>query len=125
MDYETMLFKVRFDCERIPKFMRRWATKRFMELRSKACDVFNEHISEVNEEWNRTGKKASFGPHIEDINPEYGLFVFDRIQPKLDYYVNRKSGPIGIFVGKDVDLYGTVKWIKGSKITLWILPVTQ
>lgn len=125
MDYETMLFKVRFDCERIPKFMQGWATKQFMELRNKACDVFNEHISEVNEEWYRTGKKASFGPNIEDINPEYGQFIFDRIQPKLNYHVNRKSGPIGIFVGKDGDLYGTVKCIKGSKITLWMLPVTQ
>lgn len=125
MDYETVLFKARFDCERIPKFMQPYVTKRFMELRSKACDVFNEHISEVNEEWDKTGKKASFGPYIEDINPEYGQFIFDRIQPQLNYHVNGKSGAVGIFIGKDGNLYGTVKWIKGSKITLWMLPVTQ
>lgn len=55
----------------------------YVKGRSKACDVFNEYIGEVNEEWDKLGKPASSGSYVEDINPEYSQFVRDSFKQRF------------------------------------------
>lgn len=122
MNYEEVLFKARFYCEHIPNFMQRYATKRFMKLRSAAANIFNNFIDEVNSEWDKTGEEAGLG---SGFNPKYAKLIKDRIQPIIDKDINSRSGAVCIFIGDDCDLHGRIKFIKDSKISLGLIPIEK
>lgn len=119
MDYETMRFKARFYFENIPYTMRNVAKREFIRVRDEAATIFNDCIDEVNSEYDLTGKKAYLGEDpTGDFNPEYVQFIINRIQPKIDALVNSKEAFCEVYIGENGDLYGRVKKIEGSKITL-------
>lgn len=118
-----MLFKAKFTYENVPEFIQPLIADLFMKTRNMAVKVFNEHIDEVNAEWNLTGEKASFGKFIEDINPKYEKLLIDRIQPYIDERINKRNKVVEVYIGEYGDLYGRVKAFKGSKITLSLFPV--
>lgn len=116
-EYRTVYFKVFYHFERVPRFMRDRMKKEYMKNRSEVVEIFNEHIDRVNEEWKSTGKPAAFGEYIEDINPEYSKFIFDRIQPYINV-ANELFPYCKYKIDKFGDIVGYIPFIKKSKI--WI-----
>lgn len=111
----TMKFNVEVHYEGVPKFaIHPMLDSLYIEARNEAAVVFNEHISTVNDEWDETGKPASFGRHLEDVNPEYIAFIRERIQPEIDKVIDGSS--IGIRIGDTGDLEGYIRDFPKSKI---------
>lgn len=110
-------FKCFYHYENIPKIMFKSMKKWFMKNRQEAVDIFREHIGLVNNEWRLTSKPFTFGEYLEDINPEYIMFVQNKIQPHLDLF-NKHFMLYEYKIDEYGDLVGHVKLLKNSK--LWI-----
>lgn len=117
-DYETVLFKMRFHMENIPKLLQEGAKKEFLKARNACAPIFNDMIGGVNKEWDHTGKPAAFGPNYEDINPEYVEFISERIQPRFDEAARRLWLRVWITFDKYGDLIGYIPQLRDSKI--WV-----
>lgn len=107
---EETLYTVMYHFENVPEWMK-------PIIENEAARAVNGMYSEINSEWDKTGKPASFGDYFEDINPEYAAFINSRIQPILDKKVNKNlifrmvSGPYG-------DIEMTIRGLKKSRV--WI-----
>ena len=94
-------------------------TRIFMENYNPFTEVFNKEISKINEAWDETGKDASFGEYVEDINPEYIEFIRSNEKIKagfrnLNRQLSKQYCPIIYFIdddgcisakARDMDLY--------------------
>lgn len=117
-DYETVIYKMYFHMENVPKLFQEGAKKEFLKARNVCAPIFNDMIGDVNKEWGRTGKPATFGPNYEDINPEYVEFISERIQPRFDEVAQRLWLRVWITFDKYGDLIGYMPQVRDSKI--WV-----
>lgn len=117
-DYDTLMYKMYFHMENVPKLFQEGAKKEFLKARNACAPIFNDMIGDVNKEWDLTGKPASFGSHYEDINPEYVEFISERIQPHFDEAARRLWLRVWITFDKYGDLIGYMPQVRDSKI--WV-----
>lgn len=110
-------YKVYYNYENVPTVLKPVIRMLYIKYRSEAVKAVNGMYSELNSEWDKTGKDAGFGPYLEDINPEYEQFINSHVQPIIDRRVN-KNRIFRIVSGRYCDLEMTVKGIKGSRV--WI-----
>lgn len=121
-DYETMKVGVTFHYENVPDILKGLVKSVFMATREVAARIFNARIGSINDEWDKTGKPASFGKYIEDVNPEYVEFIRERCQPAFD----EALGPdpiVRIIFDEYGDLCGTLPRFEGSKIWITLQPI--
>lgn len=109
--------KVEYIYENVPPILRNIMAKAYMRDRDKIVAIFNEHIAEVNSEWDLIGKPSAFGEYIEDINPEYVRFVITRIQPYIDQ-ANKNFKLCKFKLDKYCDIVGYIPEIEGSKLSI-------
>ena len=81
-------------------------TRIFMNNYNPFTEVFNKEIGKINEEWDETGKEASFGEYVEDFNPEYIEFIRanEKIRSGFRYLnrqLNKELCPIFYFIDDD------------------------
>ncbi len=111
--------EVKYIYENVPSILRNVMANDYMRDRDKIVEIFNEHIDEVNSEWNLTGKPAAFGEFIEDMNPEYTQFVNERIQPYIDR-ANENFKLCNFKLDDHCDIVGYIPAIEGSKLSIRI-----
>ena len=87
--HKTVYCEVFYHYERVPIIFRKLMRTKFMKNRNEVVDVYNEFIDSINDAWDLTGKTAFLGDYVEDINPEYGKLIQERIQPHVDI-LNKK-----------------------------------
>lgn len=122
-DYSTMMYKAYFHYENIPVQLQEAAKRAFLKARNVCASIFNEHIWEVNEKWDLTGKPAAFGRYLEDVNPEYVTMISGYFQPLFDAALAQPtSAPVRITFDKYGDMIGYVPEIAGSKIWVELEP---
>lgn len=93
----------------------------YLEHRSKICNIFNDKISSINEEWDKTGKPCSFGDYIEDMNPEYSKFIKDRIMPEINKLNDKLNNyPIEYYLDDYCDVRGKLKERPTITIGVWL-----
>ena len=114
--------EVKYIYENVPSFLRGIMANAYMRDRDMITDIFNEHILEVNSEWDLTGKSAAFGDFIEDMNPEYVQFVNDRIQPYIDQ-ANKRFKLCKFKLDEHCDIVGYLPHIEGSKLSIELRPI--
>ena len=74
----------------------------FVEGYNECCHLFNEHIDNINKEWDKLDKPCAFGEYIEDINPEYVNFIRERLHQRfinlnVDQMINHNS-PLEFYI---------------------------
>lgn len=95
--------------------------KLYLEYRSKICNIFNDKIPSINEEWEKTGKPCSFGDYIEDMNPEYSKFIKDRILPEIQKFNNELNNyPIEYYLDDYCDIRAKLKERPEITIGVWL-----
>lgn len=112
-----MNVNVQYHFEKVPFNRRALLQDEFMKNRNVVVRIFNAHIDEVNNEWDLTGKPATFGDYLEDINPEYVAFIKDRIQPFIDEF-NKSSEHCWYDIDEYGDIIGRLPFNEDSRI--WI-----
>jgi hypothetical protein len=95
--------------------------KLYLEYRSQICNIFNDKIPSINEEWDKTGKPCSFGDYIEDMNPEYSKFIKDRILPEIQEFNNKLDKyPIEYYLDDYCDIRAKLKAKPEITIGVWL-----
>lgn len=113
---EEQLYKVCYHYENIPHFLQKSMSEWFINNRSKVVEIFNGYIDGVNSEWELSGEPYSCGEFSEDINPAYVEFIQNKIQPLIDYYINRKMRIFKFKLDEYANIVGYIPFIKNSKI---------
>lgn len=95
--------------------------KVYLEHRSEICNIFNNKMPSINEEWDKTGKPCSFGKYIEDMNPEYSKFIKDRIVPEInEFNKSLNNYPIEYYLDDYCDIRGRIKKWPNITIGIWL-----
>lgn len=113
-DYQLLKAELHF--RRVPLLKRGLAKDLFLTYRNEAAKIYEKHILKVKSEWDKTGKPMDFGPYLEDVNPEYGAFVREKIQPIIDAEVNKPERLVRIYIDDYGVLMGQWKGNEKSKI---------
>ena len=111
----TTYYRVIYNYENVPFFMREAMSKWFMSNRNHVVEVVNAQLTEINAEWNLTGEPAYLGDYIEDINPKYGALMQKRLKPYMDS-INKRFILFKYAIDDTGDLVGYCPLIKDSKI---------
>lgn len=99
------LYRMIVHCENIPTMFERFVTDEFTRYRNEAAQVFNEHISEINDAWDATGKPFSYS--------EYNEFIRTHMQP----YLNAVKPTVCRFtLDEECDIIGFIPVLRNSKI---------
>ena len=86
MDYRNWLFKINYHFEGrgwIPP-LKKYARKKFMEVREGFADIFNMNIDHINDEWNRLNPDVGYLEEGTDNWDRYNQFVFNKMKPYID-----------------------------------------
>lgn len=102
------------------KFYRKAWRKWFMKHRSKVVNIYKEHISEINSEYDLLGEPIVGGDNQWDINPEYGRFVRSKMRPHLRP-INKQFVIFQYDIDEIGDLIAYVKGIKKSKLYIELI----
>ena len=113
-------YKIVYNYERVPKFLQKSMAKWYMIHKSKVVNVYKEHISEINSEYDLLGKPIVVGGNQWGINPEYGRFVRLKMRPYLRP-INKQFVIFQYDIDDIGDIIAYVKGIKNSK--LYIEPI--
>lgn len=114
---EEKLYTVMYHFENVPNCMIPIIKRIFVGRRNEAARAVRGMYSGINSEWDKTGKPTSFGPYLQDINPEYAAFINSRIQPILDKKVN-KNRLFRMVSSVYGDIEMTIRGLKKSRV--WI-----
>lgn len=108
-------YRVIFNYKNVPKFIQKPMSKWFMDNRSEAIRVYNEHINDINEFWKSTGEPYSFGDFIEDINPRYVNCIRKKLAPHLKI-INKRFKVFKFRIDDIGDIVGYIPLIKKSNL---------
>lgn len=114
------LYKIVYNYERVPKILQKTMAKWFMKHRSKVVDIYTEHISEINSEYDSLGKPMVGGDNQWDINPEYGRFVRSKMRPHFRP-INKQFVIFQYDIDEIGDIIAYVKGIKNSKLYIELI----
>lgn len=121
-NYDTVMYKLRFHIFGVPELEKGRVKSTYMKQYNIAEKIFNDNIGWINEEWDKTGKKASFGEFLEDVNPEYVEFIAERIN-KLMESACQKSDPYLICkIGEYGAIEGYLPSVKDSRVYVDFIP---
>ena len=111
----TTYYRVIYNYEKVPFFMRKAMSRWFMGNRSHVVKVVNAQLHAINAEWDFTGEPACLGDYIEDINPKYGALMQKRLKPYMDA-INKRFVLFKYAIDYTGDIVGYCPLIKDSKI---------
>ena len=117
MALESRIMTVNFHLENMPEIsdtFRNIIISEFVSCREEFVKVFNVKIGEVNDIWDRTGKPATFGEYLEDINPEYIELIRKYFTDDLNR-INKKHF-IKCYISKYGDVEGNLPPFGDSRI---------
>lgn len=125
MEHYTGYYRVNYHYEGVPKVLQELTANEFMKNRNMAVEIFNEHIDEVNRQWDTLEKQMSFGDYLDDINPEYTRFINESIQP----YIDRLNKTLPSFckykLGEYANIEGYLPSVPGSRIWITVSEVKE
>lgn len=113
-------YKIVYNYERVPKILQKSMAKWFMKHRSKVVNIYKDHISEINSEYDLLGEPIVGGDNQWDINPEYGRFVRSKMRPHLRP-INKQFVIFQYDIDEIGDLIAYVKGIKKSKLYIELI----
>ena len=113
-------YKIVYNYERVPKILQKSMAKWYMKHRSKVVNVYKEHISEINSEYDLLGKPIVVGGNQWGINPEYGRFVRSKMRPYLRP-INKQFVIFQYDIDDIGDIIAYVKGIKNSKLCIELI----
>lgn len=114
---EDTYFKVFYNYQNVPKFIRKPMRKWYMKNRHDAIEIYHENIDLINDIWGSTGKKFAFGEYLEDLNPDYTFFVKVNMEAYLTE-LNKKFRWFKYEIDEYGDIVGTIPMIKGSRLRI-------
>lgn len=113
-------YKIVYNYERVPKFLQKSMAEWFMKHRSKVVNIYNEHISKINSEYDSLGKSIADGDNEWGINAEYGRFVRSKMRPHLRS-INKQFIIFQYDIDDIGDIIAYVKGIKNSKLYIELI----
>nr|DAR15035.1 MAG TPA: hypothetical protein [Caudoviricetes sp.] len=109
------LYKVIFNYDHIPFWVRKEMRNWYMENRNEAVDIFNTLIDSVNKDWKSFDEPSAFGDYVEDLNPMYVDCIRRTIQPKFDE-LNKTFKKFEYQIDEYGNIIGRIKGKRKSKI---------
>ena len=113
-------YKIVYNYERVPKILQKSMAKWFMKHRSKVVNIYHEHISKINSEYESLGKPVVDGNNEWGINAEYGRFVRSKMRPHLRS-INKQFIIFQYDIDDIGDIIAYVKGIKNSKLYIELI----
>ena len=107
-------YKIVYNYERAPKFLQKSMAEWFMKHRSKVVNIYKEHISKINSEYDSLGKP------IVDGDTEYGRFIRSKMRPHLRS-INKQFIIFQYDIDDIGDIIAYVKGIKNSKLYIELI----
>lgn len=113
-------YKIVYNYESVPKILQKNMAKWFMKHRSKVVNIYNEHISEINSEYDSLGKPVVDGDNEWGINAEYGRFIRSKMRSHLRS-INKQFIIFQYDIDDIGDIIAYVKGIKNSKLYIELI----
>lgn len=113
-------YKIVYNYERVPKFLQKSMAEWFMKHRSKVVNIYKEHISKINSEYDSLGKPMVDGDNEWNINTEYGIFIRSKMRPHLRS-INKQFIIFQYDIDDIGDIIAYVKGIKNSKLYIELI----
>lgn len=92
----------------------------YVEGRNRACGIFNDHIEEVNNEWDELNKSSD--SKVDGVDPEYSQFVRDKFRQRfINLNVemhNEFSCPLEFFLDDVCDIRARLRIF--PDVQIWI-----